>query len=363
VKNPLSVQKEGNVLRLMLESRQFIWDFPAINVNDITDTVTVKIDSINGIAAEIASANGYMRIVAEEEYKNALPIQPVEMVAVAEKAKRITITDSYYRDFIRDYAGDILVQYASKTLTMQPYMIGKDRVSFQQWLAVKSWAEKNGYIFLNKGSENRRTDIGANMAINYPVTGIDIVDAMVWCNAYSEYYGKDPYYRERGNNIKIIKDANSMNGGFQFSTMDNGGYRLPSREEYCFAMFDGDPGLKSYNRNGYSRYDNENMDFNSKRIEKTRVSERGGSYIWETSDPISLFTPNGALGLIGLYDESNEFVEPWVYERDGSYVYYKYLYNRFSEKNTDGFRIVCSIIGNRGIASVTERYADQKKNW
>jgi formylglycine-generating enzyme required for sulfatase activity len=364
VKNPLSINKEGNALRLILESQQFTWDFPPINVNDISDTVTVRIDSINGIPAEIASANGYMRIITEEEYKNALFVQPVEMVAVAEKAKKITITYRLYVDFIREYAGGILAQYDSKTLTMQPYMIGKDRVSFQQWLAVKSWAEKNGYIFTNNGWENRRANIGANMAINYPVTSINIEDAMVWCNAYSEYYGKTPYYRDRGNNVNIIKNANSMKGGFDFSSVDNGGYRLPSREEYCFALFDGDARLRSYNHNGYSTYDYERMDFNSRNFTKTQISERGSRYSWDTSDPISLFTPNGALGLIGIFSQSSEFVEPWEYERDGGgYIYYKYLYNHHAQRNTDGFRIACSLVGSRSIASVTERYADQKKGW
>jgi hypothetical protein len=83
----------------------------------------------------------------------------------------------------------------------------------------------------------------------------------------------------------------------------------------------------------------------------------------KVGSPVSLFTPIGALGLIGLYNESDEFVEPWEYERDGGYIYYKYLYYRHAERNTDGFRIACSLVGSQGIASVTERYADQKKGW
>jgi TolB-like protein len=361
-KSPLSVIKEGNTTKLLLESSQFTWDFPPISVNDITDTVTVKIDSINDIPAETASANGYMRIVTEEEYKNALSIQPVEMVTVAERAKIITTTYSDYRDYLRDYAGNILVQ-SYKTLTMEPYMIGKDRISFQQWLVVKSWAEKNGYIFQNNGMENRRASIGANMSINYPVTNINIQDVMVWCNAYSEYHNKTPYYRERDNNIKIIKDANSMKAGWDFTAVDNGGYRLPSREEYCFAIFDGDPGLRSYNHSSYDTNGYANMDFSSKRFEKTQIL-LGRYYTSVNSDPISLFTPNGALNLIGLHSQSSEFVEPWIYETSNGYTYYKYLYGRHNERNTDGFRIACSFVSGRAIAgSVTERYAKQKKDW
>jgi hypothetical protein len=88
---------------------------------------------------------------------------------------------------------------------------------------------------------------------------------MVWCNAYSEYYGKIPYYRERGNNVNIIKNANSMKGGFDFSAVDNGGYRLPSREEYCFALFDGDTKLGSYN-SALSGDGGRNVRFGDKRI-------------------------------------------------------------------------------------------------
>jgi TolB-like protein len=358
VKSPLSVIKEGNTTKLLLESSQFTWDFPPISVNDITDTVTVKIDSINDIPAETVSANGYMRIVTEEEYKNALSIQPVEMVTVAERAKKIWITDG--SNYGLPYAEHILFQHSYRTLKMQPYMIGKDRIYFWQWLAVKLWAEENGYIFQNNGMENRRTSIGANTAINYPVTNINIEDAMVWCNAYSEYCGKTPYYRERGNN-KIIKDANSMKAGWDFAAVDNGGYRLPSREEYCFAIFDGDLELKSYNSPDYN---DERMDFNSKRLKKIQISKYGGYYTYVTSDPISLFTPNGVLGLIGLHTQSSEFVEPWIYEKRNGYTYYSYLYYYHNERNTDGFRIACSFVSGRAIAgSVTERYAKQKKDW
>jgi hypothetical protein len=241
-------------------------------------------------------------------------------------------------------------------------MIGRDRISFKQWFTVKLWAEKNGYTFANNGAENGRVNIGANLAINYPVTAIGIADIIVWCNAYSEYYGKIPYYRERDNNTMVIKDANSMNGGFQFSVLDNGGYRLPSREEYCFAMFDGDAGLRSYN---YDDTYGENLGFSNKRISRVQPEPYNRRGVVKVGNPISLFTPNGVLGLVGLYDCSNEFVESWGSEKKDRYTYYKYLYYRHSEKNTDGFRIACSVIqNNRAISeSVTARYAEQKKNW
>jgi hypothetical protein len=88
VKSPLSVYKEGNSLKLILESSQFIWDFPAINVNDITDTVTVKIDSINGISAETASADGYMRIVTEEDIKTLSPFNRLKWLRSLKKRKK-----------------------------------------------------------------------------------------------------------------------------------------------------------------------------------------------------------------------------------------------------------------------------------
>jgi hypothetical protein len=286
------------------------------------------------------------------------------MVAVVEKAKKISITNESFNNFIvfGMHYEDILAHYAAKTLTMQPYMIGKDRVSFQQWLAVKAWAEKNEYIFLNNGWENGRTTIGVNMAINYPVTSIDIVDAIVWCNAYSEYYGKTPYYRERDNNSKIIKDAKSMKNGFDFSVVDNGGYRLPSREEYCFAVFDGDYRLGSYNSalepSGYGTTDWKDLRFSDKRIIRVEPIPNSREYvkIKKIGNPISLFTPIGILGLIGLYDKSEEFVEPWVYEDRGRLLYY-YLYNRLIKRNKEGFRIACSTMLKQSITkSVTERY-------
>jgi hypothetical protein len=153
-----------------------------------------------------------------------------------------------------------------------------------------------------------------------------------------------------------------MKGVFDFSVVDNGGYRLPSREEYCFAVFDGDYRLGSYN----SVLDNTTTRFSDKRIIRVKPEpgpNRNRRNI-QVGDPISLFTSNGALGLIGLYNESNEFVEPWVYKIDGGYTYYKDLYDRHSEGNTEGFRIACSTMLKQSIAkSVTERYTEQKKGW
>ncbi|MEI6092588.1 MAG: SUMF1/EgtB/PvdO family nonheme iron enzyme [bacterium] len=77
-------------------------------------------------------------------------------------------------------------QRDDKTATVKgSYWIGETAVTYQLWYTVRTWAEKNGYKFfdLDVGtipptSENK----------NHPVHGISWHDAIVWCNAATEWY-------------------------------------------------------------------------------------------------------------------------------------------------------------------------------
>jgi len=64
------------------------------------------------------------------------------------------------------------------------YWIARTEVTYELWDAVYIWATSNGYNFANPG---RKGD-GEGDTDQHPVTEINWRDAMVWCNALTEYY-------------------------------------------------------------------------------------------------------------------------------------------------------------------------------
>lgn len=72
----------------------------------------------------------------------------------------------------------------------QRYEIAQTEVTYELWYAVKTWALNNGYSFANAGREGNHGTEGADptSASQEPVTYISWRDAMVWCNALTEYY-------------------------------------------------------------------------------------------------------------------------------------------------------------------------------
>jgi formylglycine-generating enzyme required for sulfatase activity len=68
---------------------------------------------------------------------------------------------------------------------------------YRAWKLVKAWAENNGYSFNysgDMGSMRHSTDNCYSHSQDEPVTFISWHDALVWCNALSEIFGKNPVY-------------------------------------------------------------------------------------------------------------------------------------------------------------------------
>lgn len=64
------------------------------------------------------------------------------------------------------------------------YFICETEVTYELWQNVYNWASTNGYSFDNPGSQGDNGSRG----IQHPVTYINWRDAMVWCNALTEWY-------------------------------------------------------------------------------------------------------------------------------------------------------------------------------
>ncbi|MFW5992488.1 MAG: formylglycine-generating enzyme family protein, partial [Halanaerobiaceae bacterium] len=65
-----------------------------------------------------------------------------------------------------------------------------------------------------------------------PVTDISWYDALVWCNALSEYLDYDPVYRYNG---EVIRNAQKENAVLNAVQVNQDGFRLPTAEEWELA--------------------------------------------------------------------------------------------------------------------------------
>jgi DNA-binding MarR family transcriptional regulator len=66
------------------------------------------------------------------------------------------------------------------------FWIGKTEVTFKQWTEVYNWAQQNGYSINSEGLPGSNE----NFPSNHPVTTVCLRDAIVWCNALTQFYNE-----------------------------------------------------------------------------------------------------------------------------------------------------------------------------
>jgi formylglycine-generating enzyme required for sulfatase activity len=151
---------------------------------------------------------------------------------------------------------------ANPATVSTPYWMAETEVTYELWYAVRTWARANGYTLnANPGREGNDGIItpGAGAvptaAKQEPVTTINWREAMVWCNALTEYYnannGTDSnldcvYYTDSGYTtpIRSADDTGSVsypNPGGQddpYVKSTAKGFRLPGSMEWeCAARY------------------------------------------------------------------------------------------------------------------------------
>ncbi len=132
------------------------------------------------------------------------------------------------------------------------YYIAETETTYRLWNAVRTWAVDNqAYVFVNEGRQggeyhNENTPVGDE---NHPVTRISWKDAVVWCNALTEYYNSNNesevdlvlvYYSDESFET-ILKSASDISDGTDVNVNPTAtGFRLPSSEEWeCAARWQG----------------------------------------------------------------------------------------------------------------------------
>lgn len=114
---------------------------------------------------------------------------------------------------------------AGTATVVSPYWMAETEVTYELWYAVRTWAAENGYTFANLGKEGHDGIDGAapTAARQEPVTWINWRDALVWCNALTEWYnannGSDPdldpvYYTDAAYTVPLrtATDSTTITG-------------------------------------------------------------------------------------------------------------------------------------------------------
>jgi formylglycine-generating enzyme len=124
------------------------------------------------------------------------------------------------------------VAFTMIAVPSQSYEIAQTEVTYELWNAVYTWALANGYTFANAGAKGS-SDSGSEQQ---PVTTISWDDAMVWCNALTEYYNAKSgtsyacVYTYSDAIVRNATDTTACDGVTTGSTAK--GFRLPTSDEW-----------------------------------------------------------------------------------------------------------------------------------
>lgn len=232
------------------------------------------------------------------------------------------------------------------------FWMAETEVTYEQWYAVRVWALSHGYQFANAGWEGSSfNSAGPSANKRHPVTGISWRDALVWCNALTEYYNRQYsagmvcVYTHEGSIIRNANDATACNNVQPDATAN--GFRLPTSEEWELAAryiidANGDGTLEAgeYYPEGHISGDMTNAYDTSAYL---------GYYAWYdgnsglTTHPVATKAPNA----LGLYDMSGN-VNEWCFSGNGAWRDFRgggYAYSAAAARINWGANTETSTIG------------------
>ena len=241
---------------------------------------------------------------------------------------------------------------------ISPYQLSLGEITFAQWSEVYQWAIRNAYVF------DRDGDLGSmdwqtgqhTHSPEEPVTDIGWYDAVLWCNAASEYEGLDPVYYADEARTEVLRSATrwrirmESRPGYNYSESEqqtavyprweHNGYRLPTLAEWEAAYRDG----------------NETKDL---KYPWPGSEADATSYGWIVlnaeghTHPTRQLSANG----YGLYDLCGN-VSEWVWDWPGL-DYYRSHNPKGGEANTLFGKVVCG--SNYGVGAMEVSINDEER--
>jgi formylglycine-generating enzyme required for sulfatase activity len=235
----------------------------------------------------------------------------------------------------------------SSVITMEKsYLIAETEVTYELWEKVYDWAisEKDksegagAYSFIHEGRQGGDNSSSGEPvgSKHHPVTNISWRDALIWCNALTEWYnaqtGSDlmcVYYTDESFStpIRAVDSADDypciLTPGSQdnpFVNPDADGFRLPSRDEWVLAArYQGDIDVNSeidYNGPYFTKVNSA-----SGATDRVRDAEATGKVCWYNANSDGSTKTVGSAGTngrkplkgnanyLGVYDMSGNVME------------------------------------------------------
>jgi sulfatase modifying factor 1 len=211
------------------------------------------------------------------------------------------------------------------------YWIGETEVTYGLWKSVYDWATAHDYYFAHLGQEGNGGTPGADptSAAQEPVTNVNWRDAIVWCNALTEYYNNlhgenlTCVYTYNGAVLRDSQDTNASACDDATAGAAAKGFRLPTDPEWeLAARYRGNDPINNDPANMVAQYSNPYFtkgNFASGATADSEDATATAAVAWykDNSGGKTHVVATAAANWLGLYDMSGN-VSEWGYgEQDG----------------------------------------------